>query len=39
MGKQADLVILEKNPRKTAPEQIANIKVNETWIDGKPQAW
>ncbi|MDR3492077.1 MAG: amidohydrolase [Gammaproteobacteria bacterium] len=39
VGKQADLVILEKNPRKTAPEQIANIKVNETWIDGKPQAW
>ena len=39
VGKQADLVILDKNPRKTSPEQIANIKVRETWIDGKKQAW
>lgn len=35
VGKQADLVILEKNPRKTPPAEIRNIKVNETWIDGK----
>ena len=35
LGKQADLVILEKNPRKTKPEEIRNIKVISTWIDGK----
>jgi len=35
VGKQADLVILEKNPRKTQPADIRNIKVNSTWIDGK----
>ena len=39
VGKQADLVILDKNPRKTAPEKIAEIQVRETWIDGKWQAW
>ena len=39
VGKQADLVILEKNPRKISPEKIANIKVIETWIDGKKQVW
>ena len=36
VGKQADLVILEKNPRKTPPADIRNIKVKGTWIDGKP---
>lgn len=35
VGKQADLVVLEKNPRKTPPADIRNIKVNGTWIDGK----
>ncbi len=35
VGKQADLVILEKNPRNTAPAEIRNIKVKGTWIDGK----
>ncbi|CAM3641878.1 amidohydrolase [Polynucleobacter brandtiae] len=35
VGKQADLVILEKNPRKISPDKIRNIKVKETWIDGK----
>lgn len=35
VGKQADLVILEKNPRKTPPAEIRNIKVKSTWIDGK----
>lgn len=39
LGKLADLVILDKNPRKTPVEQIADIKVKETWIDGKRQAW
>ena len=36
VGKQADLVVLEKNPRQTAPADIRNIKVKGTWIDGKP---
>jgi hypothetical protein len=35
VGKQADLVVFEKNPRKTPPAEIRNIKVNGTWIDGK----
>lgn len=35
VGKQADLVVLEKNPRTTPPADIRNIKVKETWIDGK----
>ena len=39
VGKQADLVILDQNPRTTAPEKIADIQVLETWIDGKWQAW
>ena len=39
VGKQADLVILAKNPRTTSAEAIAKIKVKETWIDGKKQVW
>lgn len=39
VGKQADLVVLEKNPRKTPVDEIRNIKVKETWIDGKKQVW
>lgn len=35
VGKQADLVVLEKNPRSTPAGDIRNIKVKETWIDGK----
>ena len=35
VGKLADLVILEKDPRKVAPDTIKNIKVMETWMDGK----
>ena len=36
VGKQADFVILEKNPRTTDPKEIRNIKVKGTWIDGQP---
>lgn len=36
VGKQADFVVLEKNPRTTVPSEIRNIKVIGTWIDGKP---
>lgn len=35
VGKLADLVILEKDPRKVAPDEIKDIKVVETWMDGK----
>ncbi|KPJ94935.1 MAG: twin-arginine translocation pathway signal protein, partial [Gammaproteobacteria bacterium SG8_15] len=34
-GKLADLVILEQDPRKVSPDAIKNIKVLETWMDGK----
>ncbi len=39
VGKQADLVVLEKNPRKTPPAEIRNIKVKQTWVDGKQIVW
>ena len=34
-GKVADLVILEKDPRNVDPDTIKDIKVLETWMDGK----
>ena len=37
VGKLADFVVLEKNPRTTAPAQISEIKVLETWVGGKRQ--
>lgn len=39
VGKQADLVVLEKNPRSTPAADIRDIKVKETWVSGKKQAW
>lgn len=36
VGKQADLVVLAKNPRTTPPAEIRNIKVIGTYVDGKP---
>jgi predicted amidohydrolase YtcJ len=39
VGKQADLVVLSENPRKTPIEKIRNIGVKQTWIDGKQQTW
>jgi len=35
VGKYADLVILEKDPRKVKPTEISEIKVLETWLNGK----
>ena len=35
VGKLADLVILEKDPRQIDPDTIKEIKVMETWMDGK----
>ena len=34
VGKWADLVILEKNPRTTKPENIMDIKVDSTYLAG-----
>lgn len=39
VGKQADFVVLEKNPRTTPAADIRDIKVKETWVDGKKQTW
>ena len=35
VGKYADIVILEKDPRKVEPTSISEIKVFETWLNGK----
>jgi predicted amidohydrolase YtcJ len=34
-GKFADLVVLESDPRKVEPRKISDIKVSQTWMDGK----
>ncbi|MBU3577870.1 amidohydrolase [Polynucleobacter sp. UK-Kesae-W10] len=39
VGKQADLVVLSANPKKTPVDEIRSIQVKETWIDGKKQVW
>lgn len=36
VGKWADFVILDGNPRRTDPDRIPNIKVVGTWLGGKP---
>ena len=35
VGKQADLVILSHNPLQIQKEELINIKVISTWINGK----
>lgn len=35
VGKYADMVILEEDPRKVKPTNISEIKVLETWLNGK----
>jgi predicted amidohydrolase YtcJ len=34
-GKLADLVVLEDDPRAVAPTAISNIRISETWMDGR----
>jgi predicted amidohydrolase YtcJ len=34
-GKLADLVLLEDDPRKVEPTAISDIRVSETWMDGR----
>ncbi len=34
-GKEADLVILEQDPFKVAPDEIVKIKISETWVAGE----
>ncbi|MBS9478019.1 amidohydrolase [Ancylobacter radicis] len=34
-GKQADLVVLEQDPFKVAPDDIMKIKVSQTWVGGE----
>jgi predicted amidohydrolase YtcJ len=34
-GKEADLVLLEQDPFKVAPDEIMKIKVSETWVSGE----
>ena len=35
VGKYADMVILDKDPRKVEPTEISDIKILETWLNGK----
>ena len=37
-GKFADLAILEEDPRKVDPVRIKDIRVSETWMNGR-QVW
>ena len=34
-GMLADMVVLESDPRKVEPKEISNIRVSQTWMDGK----
>ena len=37
VGKSADFVLLEKDPRQVAPDEISNIQILGTWLAGKRQ--
>lgn len=39
IGKAADLVVLDQDPRRVAPEQLDRLKVEETWLGGRRQVW
>jgi predicted amidohydrolase YtcJ len=34
-GKLADLVVLEEDPRSVEPRKISDIRVSQTWLDGR----
>jgi predicted amidohydrolase YtcJ len=34
-GKYADLTILEDDPRKIDPTKLGEVKVSQTWVNGK----
>jgi len=38
-GKFADFVLLDKNPLKVSPDKLKEIKVLQTWLNGKPVDW
>ena len=38
-GMLADLVVLDRDPRATAPEKLGEIRVLETWLGGRRQRW
>jgi predicted amidohydrolase YtcJ len=38
-GMLADLVVLDRDPRATAPERLEEIRVLETWLGGRRQQW
>ncbi len=38
-GMLADLVVLDRDPRATAPERLGEIRVLETWLGGRRQRW
>jgi len=35
VGKAADLVVLERDPTKVAPQEISKIAIHSTWLDGE----
>jgi predicted amidohydrolase YtcJ len=34
-GKLADLVVLDSDPREIEPRAISDIKIHQTWMDGR----
>ncbi len=38
-GMLADLVVLDRDPRATAPEKLGEMRVLETWLGGRRQRW
>jgi predicted amidohydrolase YtcJ len=38
-GKQADLVVLDRDPRMVAPEDLHELEVVETWVGGHRRRW
>lgn len=39
VGKAADLVVLDQDPRSVAPERLDQLVVEETWLGGRRQVW